>query len=502
MAANWSTPAKFFAEGTRMADKDSHARKPLAREKDFAPDERRKHLTWLALSLIALLGLAFVIVISYGYEAVGDYFTESLLLIGLLAFLTCTVAYFADNERDQRAENRKLIQQLKETAEALDARVVRLNKLCETSTHLAGNLDIERISELVVEALVAQVSANAASLVLVDKARGKCLHTCSVSPLGEVQVAADAPTEIAEAALGEPEAAVEVLDDGPDVSRLLNAWNRTRDAISAPLRVSDVVGGALAAIREDSFSTEEFNLLRTLANMASKAIESAELHEELEKSYMRLRQSYFNTLHVLAGFLAARDPYTAAHGEIVTSLATCLAERLALGADAIQALRAYGPLHDVGKIGIPDAVLLKKEPLTEAELELCHQHTLIGEEIIRPLDASPAVLSIIRSHHERWDGRGYPDRLKGEQIPILARVVAVADVFHDMVSARAYKGGTIPSLAVREIKDHAGSQFDPTVVQLLVDLWDSGELANVIKRPPDAADASLLAASVPELVWG
>lgn len=154
----------------------------------------------------------------------------------------------------------------------------------------------------------------------------------------------------------------------------------------------------------------------------------------------------------------------------------------------------------MGKIGIPDAVLLKKEPLTEAELELCQQHTLIGEDIIRPLDPGPAVLSIIRSHHERWDGRGYPDRLKGEQIPILARVVAVADVFHDMVSARAYKGGTIPSLAVREIKDHAGSQFDPAVVQLLVDLWDSGELANVIKRPPDVANASLLAASVPELV--
>jgi HD-GYP domain-containing protein (c-di-GMP phosphodiesterase class II) len=254
-----------------------------------------------------------------------------------------------------------------------------------------------------------------------------------------------------------------------------------RASISAPMKVSNIVEGALAAMRQDDFSAEDLNLLTTLANMAGKAIESAELHEEL-------RQSYFRTLHVLARSLAARDPYSAAHGEAVTRLACLLAEKVGLEPEAIEALRAYGPLHDLGKIGIADSVLLKEGPLTDEELEICRQHTVIGEEIMRPLNPGAPVLSMIRNHHERWDGGGYPNRLSGEQIPVLARIVAVADAFHAMTSHRPYRPGTVAFHAIQEIKALAGTQFDPGMAQALIDLWDNGEIAGLNMRPVESVE--------------
>ncbi len=441
----------------------------FAAERDYPPDRRRKQLFWLTLGLIGLLAVALVLLVAYGLEVTSADYGEPLLLIGLLAFITCTVAYFADKEREQRAENRQLIQRLHETAQELDARVARLNKLSETSVHLAGALDLEQISDLVVEALVGQVKADAASLVLLDKTKGEYVHTHTKGALPDRSGGFEDPLEIAKAA-AEEDQSIGSAGEPEQVAERLEAWDKIRAAISAPVKVSEVVGGALSAIRTETFNTEDLNLLTTLANMASKAIESAELHQ-------RLRQSYLRTLRALARSLAARDPYSAAHGEAVTWLACRLGERLGLDDSEMSALRTYGPLHDLGKIGVADAVLLKPGPLTEEEFELVRQHTVIGEGIIQPLDPGPAALAMIRSHHERWDGTGYPDRLKGEEIPLAARIMAAADAFHAIVSHRSYRGGAVPFQAVQEVKRLRGFQFDPAVVDALVSLWDTGELA-------------------------
>ena len=455
-----------------MTQRDARAvPKSAIKGGDCVPDKRRMQLLWLALGLVGLLTIALVLVVAYGLEISNADYSEPLLLIGLLAFVTCTVAYFADKEREQRAENRQLIEQLHETAQALDTRVARLNKLSETSVHLAGALNVDRISELVVEALVEQVSADAASLVLVDTTKGEYLHTRSMGPLAESSGEGEGPVAIARAAAGQ-EPSIGQLERSPAVVEQVAAWNKIRASMSAPMKVSDVVGGALAAIREETFDTEDLNLLTTLASMSSKAIESAELHQQL-------RQSYYRTLHVLARSLAARDPYSAAHGEAVTGLAGRLAGELDLGEPEVEALKAYGPLHDLGKIGIADAVLSKRGPLTEEESELVRQHTLIGESIMRPLSPGSQALAMIRSHHERWDGGGYPDGLKGEGIPLLARIVAVADVCHAIVSHRPYRGGASPVQAVQEIKAMSGTQFDPSVVTALVALWHSGALMDL-----------------------
>jgi len=448
---------------------------------------------------MGLLGVAFVVLAAYGHEGFTTDYHEPLLLIGLLALLTCAVAYFADKEREHRVQNRNLIRELHETARALDTRVARLNKLCETSTHLAGALNVERISELVVDALVAQVEAESASMVLLDKAEGRYLHTRSTGPLADMNGDQETnwrglsnsspdPEHIAKAAAGadgESGPAMRVVSLPPEVTKQMAAWGKTLATIYAPMRVSDLIGGALAAVRQDDFSSEDLNLLTTLANMASKAIESAELHEEL-------RQSYFRTLHVLARSLAARDPYSAAHGEAVTLLACRIAEKLGLAPDLIESLRSYGPLHDLGKIGISDTVLLKAGPLTEDELSVCRQHTVIGEEIIRPLNPGATVLAMIRSHHERWDGKGYPDGLSGDEISILARVVAVADSFHAMTSHRPYRPATVLYAAIQELKSLSGMQFDPMAVDALLGLWEAGEVSRLNMRAADTIEPAAL----------
>ena len=455
-----------------MADENATAPpRPATKGGDYIPDKRRMQVLWLALGLVGLLTISLVLVVAYGLEISNADYTEPLLLIGLLALVTCTVAYFADKDREHRAENRQLIEQLHDTAQALDSRVARLNKLCETSVDLAGALNVDRISELVVEALVEQVSADAASLVLLDTTKGEYVHTRSMGPLAERRGEGDDPAAIARAAAGQ-EPSIRHLDRAPVMAEQVAAWNKIRASISAPMKVSDVVGGALAAIREDTFDTEDLNLLTTLASMSSKAIESAELHQQL-------RQSYYRTLHVLARSLAARDPYSAAHGEAVTCLAERLAGELGLDEPEVEALKAYGPLHDLGKIGIADSVLSKQGPLTEEECELVRQHTLIGESIMRPLSPGSQALAMIRSHHERWDGKGYPDEMKGEDIPLLARIVAVADVYHAIISHRPYRGGASPVQAVQEIKAMTGTQFDPVVVKALVALWHKGALTDL-----------------------
>jgi HD-GYP domain-containing protein (c-di-GMP phosphodiesterase class II) len=305
---------------------------------------------------------------------------------------------------------------------------------------------------------------------LLDTTKGETVHSRSMGLLTEQAGALHTPESIARAAAGE-EPAIQGLSRQSEVTEQLQAWERIRASISAPMKVSDVIGGALAAIREETFDTEDLNLLTTLANMSSKAIESAELHQQL-------RTSYYRTLHVLARSLAARDPYSAAHGEAVTWLSLRLAEQLGLPADEMEALQAYGPLHDLGKIGIADALLQKQGPLNHDEHEIIRQHTVIGESIIQPLQPGLAALAMIRSHHERWDGHGYPDRLPGENIPRAARVLAVADACHAIVSHRPYRGGATPVQAVQEIRAMSGTQFDPEVVDALVQLWHKGILAD------------------------
>jgi HD-GYP domain-containing protein (c-di-GMP phosphodiesterase class II) len=185
---------------------------------------------------------------------------------------------------------------------------------------------------------------------------------------------------------------------------------------------------------------------------------------------------------VLLRALSERDPYLGNHTADVAALAEEVARRLALGPEEIEQISRAAELHDIGKVAIPDAILHKPGPLDEHEWAFIRRHTLIGERII---DAAPAlgrVAAMVRSSHERYDGRGYPDGLAAGDIPLGSRIVSICDAFDAMTTDRAYRRAMAPDAALLELRRCAGSQFDPVVVEAFCAAWAA--------RSPDLSNAS------------
>ncbi|HXG11982.1 MAG TPA: HD domain-containing phosphohydrolase [Gemmataceae bacterium] len=202
------------------------------------------------------------------------------------------------------------------------------------------------------------------------------------------------------------------------------------------------------------FTMDDLRLADALAANVSAGIECAQL---LHKQ----RDLFLNTITILAQAVELRDEYTGGHTQRVTSYAVLLAEELGLRSSEIELVRIGTPLHDIGKIGIDDAILRKPDRLTPEEFEIMKSHTTKGARILEQVPDLHPVIPIARSHHERWDGKGYPDGLAGDNIPLLARIVAVADAFDAMTSDRPYRKGMAAEVAFAELEKQAGKQFDP-----------------------------------------
>lgn len=186
------------------------------------------------------------------------------------------------------------------------------------------------------------------------------------------------------------------------------------------------------------------------------------------QQYLDIRAGHLETIQALALALDAKDPYTRGHSERVAEYAVQIATEMRLSHSEVEMVRYAGVLHDIGKIGISDAVLNKVGRLTDAEFELIQAHTTIGAHVVKPVGFLRGVSKVIRHHHERYDGRGYPDGLKGEEIPLAARILAVADAFDAMTSDRVYRAGLNREEAELELLKGRGTQFDPQVVDVFV----------------------------------
>jgi HD-GYP domain-containing protein (c-di-GMP phosphodiesterase class II) len=194
---------------------------------------------------------------------------------------------------------------------------------------------------------------------------------------------------------------------------------------------------------------------------------------EAEEREQQLRASYESTVRALADAVEARDAYTARHAERVAAYGLEIARACRMELDAGPDLEFGFLLHDIGKIAISDAILYKPGRLTQDERDAMRRHPVIGEEIVRGIDFLAGARQVVRSHHERWDGAGYPDRLAGERIPLAARVFAVADTFDALTSDRPYRAAASFHEARRVIAGAAGTQFDPTVAEAFDDIADA-----------------------------
>ncbi len=233
-------------------------------------------------------------------------------------------------------------------------------------------------------------------------------------------------------------------------------------AIVAVRSEREVIGAITVGRARDgqrqAFTEVELRLLKGIAEMAGTAIHRSRLHQTLEASYIQM-------VLTLARAMDTRDAYTGGHSERLADWAEAAARLLGSREEEIRHIRWGALLHDIGKIGIPDAILKKPGKLTDEEWAVMRQHPIMGEEILRPVQRMHDVARIVRHHHERWDGTGYPDGLKERAIPLGARILSVVDSYSAITDARPYKPARSHEDAVAELRRCAGAQFDPRVVE-------------------------------------
>ena len=255
------------------------------------------------------------------------------------------------------------------------------------------------------------------------------------------------------------------------------------------LRGIFVLGKKLSNIK---FSRQEIGFFTTLANDAGMAIANAQLIQDLQDKifevhslYEKEHRTFIHTAISLAAAIDARDPYTHGHTERVTQYALTIADEL-LDIPEAQAynnfketLHVAALLHDVGKIGVPDSILNKKSQLTKEEYEKVKEHSVTGAAILYPIRELGDIAKEVRAHHERFDSGGYPDGLRGEEIPFIARIIAVADTFDAITSDRPYRQKKMAEIAVQIIKENSGTQFDPLVVSAFLLAYKKGRLCKI-----------------------
>jgi HD-GYP domain-containing protein (c-di-GMP phosphodiesterase class II) len=211
------------------------------------------------------------------------------------------------------------------------------------------------------------------------------------------------------------------------------------------------------------FSQDEIDLLSTFASQASISIENAQLYADMKDQYLSM-------VKALAAAIEAKDSYTHGHSTQVMEYAVKVSKELGLSEEEIETIRYAGLLHDIGKIGIKDVILTKQGKLTEEELAELHRHPENGATIMQQVDILKDIAPLTLYHHERYDGKGYPLGLKGDQIPIGARILAVADTYDAMIADRPYRKAFPFSYVVSEMKKAAGTQLDPEIVKIFFEI--------------------------------
>ncbi len=253
----------------------------------------------------------------------------------------------------------------------------------------------------------------------------------------------------------------EIVAELPDEFKV--GWDNT-PVIVAPFRWEPEGLGAMVGMAGDpsrTFSPRDYRMARGVADLASLAMGNAARFADLEHAFLQ-------TVEVLANALEAKDEYTSGHAREVAEIAVAIGREFGMPSEELRMLELAGMFHDIGKIGVGTEIINKPGPLTDEEMREMQKHPEIGAQILAPVEFLQPVLPMIRAGHERWDGDGYPDGLAGEDIPLGARIIFVCDAYHAMTSDRSYRMALPEEEALRRIREAAGTQFDPNVVEVFL----------------------------------
>ncbi|MBI5846394.1 MAG: HD domain-containing protein [Nitrospirae bacterium] len=356
----------------------------------------------------------------------------------------------------------------------LQRKLQQTKTLMELSALVNSTLDTREIRKRAIEAATCLVNAETGSLLLVDRDTGELFFEVALGDKGnalkEIRLAkgqgiAGWVAETSESIIIHDVASDPRFFGGADIKSTF----RTKNMICVPVKTKNRVLGVLQAInnKEDAFDDEDKEVLSALANQVATAIENANLYEEL-------KETFYETAQALAETIEMRDPYTGGHTRRVMHFSLAIGRAMELSEQDMERLRLAAILHDIGKIGIRDNILLKNGRLDPEELQTMNEHAALGAKALSRVKQMKDIIPGVRGHHEKFDGTGYPDRLKGLDIDIIARIIAVADTYDAMTTDRPYRKALDSQTAVEELKKFSGKQFDGAVVDQFV--WVLPEL--------------------------
>ncbi|MDA8099612.1 MAG: HD domain-containing protein [Nitrospiraceae bacterium] len=352
------------------------------------------------------------------------------------------------------------------TTQRLDARNQELAAIRRLSETVGNERQITRLCETTANEIAGTLGASSVAILLLDEHTGDLVTAAAT---GEPP-ATGGPRPRVKAGDG---LLWQVLKSGRPLhlpgsaaARQFTGSLASLAGLAVPIRSRHKQLGVIYACgKQDGrdFTAGEQDLLCGIANQAAVALDNATLRHGVENLYVGIAWSF-------AAALDAKSAWTAGHSKRVTQYAVAIAEELGLEPDVLTSVQICGLLHDIGKIAVPERLLDKPSTITHEEHRLIALHAPQGAKILEHIDSFQPLLPGIRHHHERWDGRGFPDRLQGERIPLLARILAVADAYDAMTSDRPYRKRRARHDAMTEIERCSGGQFDPRIVKAFIEV--------------------------------
>jgi putative nucleotidyltransferase with HDIG domain len=362
-------------------------------------------------------------------------------------------------------------------SENMGERAKRLVLLSKLGRILNSTLDHQEVRRRAMEAATQLMKAEVGSLLLIDEEKQQLYFEVALGDKEEtVKKITLSMGEGIAGWVAQNGKALIVNAPGKDPRFFRGVDDRTefktRNIMCVPVKVKEKVIGVLEAInkkRGEKFDRGDLSLFVSLADQVAIALDNARLYQELE-------EMFFQTAESLADAIEKRDPYTGGHTQRVTSYSLAIGRHLQLEPTEKRCLKIAAVLHDVGKIGIEDQILRKPEPLNPDEYNTIKRHAKMGAEILEHIRQLREIVPGVKYHHEQMNGSGYPDGLKGGEMPMIAKIIAVADTYDAMTTDRPYRKALTKETAIGELKRCSGIQFDREVVEAFIKAYQLGEI--------------------------
>jgi len=352
----------------------------------------------------------------------------------------------------------------------LEKAVAKLSTLYRLGLAINSTIEVEDLYQLVVRTTMDTLQAQVGYIILFDPEHGELKVTNLVGhsdPNPQFIKVGMKPSSVSTWVIQNCKPLlITDINQTPEFDRVSPLGFERKTLICAPLMVKDEIIGTLTVVNKLNstvYNHEELELLSTIAAQASIAIKNAMLYDEQQKTYL-------NTIQALVSAIEASDSYTRGHSERVTRFSLALARKLELPQNRLKVIERAAILHDIGKIGIDLSLLHKEERLTGEDVAELQLHPTIGMKILEPIEFLHDVRLCIGQHHERYDGKGYPNSLAAEELLLESRILAIADAFDAMTSDRPYRKALKLEVAIRELAENAGTQFDPALVPIFIKL--------------------------------